>query len=48
MLQLLPLDLTDIPRMRELISKYADRRWTLLMRHSLGLLSVKASEKSSP
>ena len=24
-LQLLPLDLTDIPRMRELMSKYADR-----------------------
>lgn len=24
-LQLLPLDLTDVPRMRELMSKYADR-----------------------
>ena len=28
-LQFLPLDLTDVPRMRELMSKYADRSMDL-------------------
>ena len=47
-LQLLPLDLADVPRMRELMSKYADWPMDLADPALVGLLSVKASKKSSP